>query len=337
MDWLKAHWHKPSYKRLVLHELNSNTDVIKGEQTRHELSIGVTLINLLLTVVTITIVFISRKPPTQLNFENPPCHCLETSVDSRYTNHGMNADLKRITGYCEFGSSFFNETETDSFNIAPLLDEIDLSPSPKVLNGAFHDNTTIFTQDPSPEVDEAWELFSEDIFLTSWPTVRDAGRSLSKSIHFPPAVDGEPGKYIATWDVFHQIHCLNTLRKATNWEYYYGDHKPTPKYLMHQKHCIRMLLQSLMCSADVDMITFEWMEGHDTRVEDIEVKKEDGTVHKRINQAAIPAANFNVHKMCRNFSAILDWAKKNKEDDPVQTRRKLIVPENSQLNLPEDY
>ncbi|KAE9379887.1 hypothetical protein N431DRAFT_294295, partial [Stipitochalara longipes BDJ] len=191
-----------------------------------------------------------------------------------------------------------------------------------VLNGAFHDNKTIYMQDPSPEVDEAWELFSGDIFLTTYPTVQDAGRSLSKSIHFPPSPNGEAGKYLATWDVFHQIHCLNWLRKATNWEYYYGDHKPGPVYATHQKHCIHMLLQSLMCHADVDMITFEWMEGHDDRVDD--------------PVAAIPAANFHVHKMCRNFSALVEWAKKNKEEDPTETRRKLTVPDDVNLIHWED-
>ena len=101
-----------------------------------------------------------------------------------------------------------------------------------------------------------------------------------------------------------------------------------------------MLLQSLMCNADVDVVTFEWMEGHDERVEGLVKGKKDGGVgiQKRGNpQDAIPAANFNVHKMCRNFSALLEWAKKNKEVDPVQTRRKLKVPDNIRLNRAEDY
>lgn len=125
-----------------------------------------------------------------------------------------------------------------------------------------------------------------------------------------------------------------------NWEYYYGDRKPEPKYLMHQKHCIHMLLQSLMCSADVDMVTFEWMDGHDLRVEssDGNVGNEDEVLEvRKVKQDAIPAANFNVHKMCRDFDALVEWAKKNKEPNPTETRRKLIVPENVQLNRPEDY
>lgn len=106
-----------------------------------------------------------------------------------------------------------------------------------------------------------------------------------------------------------------------------------------------MLLQSLMCNADIDMITFEWMEGHDSRVDEEDVVSDserrsvsdDNLIMGRVNQAAIPAANFNVHKMCRNFSALVEWAKKNKERDPAETRRKLTVPENAQLSHPEDY
>ena len=195
-------------------------------------------------------------------------------------------------------------------------------------------------QDPSPEVDKAWKMFSEDVFLTPWSTVRDSGRSLSKSIHFPPGADGTPGKYVATWDVFHQIHCLNWLRQASNWEYYYGTEKPTPNFILHQKHCIHMLLQTLMCHADVDMITFEWMEGHDERVDHGGTHgmsdKVTGPHARNVKQDALPTANFNVHKMCRNFTALVEWAKKNKEKDPDETRRRLKVPENAHLNKFDD-
>jgi hypothetical protein len=188
-------------------------------------------------------------------------------------------------------------------------------------------------QDPSPEVDEAWDMFAEDIFLTSWTNVRDSGRSLSKSIHFPPDSHGSPGKYVATWDFVHQIHCLNWLRQAANWEYYYEGKVPTENFVLHQKHCINMLLQNLMCHADVDIITFEWMEGHDERVK----LDEEGSIHAgKVRQDALPTANFNVHKMCRNFTALVEWAKKNKEKDSAETRRKLKVPENVQLGKFDD-
>ncbi|KAL2060128.1 hypothetical protein VTL71DRAFT_9950 [Oculimacula yallundae] len=320
MEWMRSLWLKPSYKQLQSHEEQPNWEVCEKTHKGRKFSLGLTMLNALLTTVTITTVVWYEISPRQV-LTNQQYEYSNPSIDPRYKNPNMNPDLKRVAGY------------------SPLLDEVDLTPQSRVLNGAFHDNTTIFMQDPSPAVDKAWEFFSEDIFLTSWPTVRDSGRSLSKSIHFPPGPNGEAGKYIATYDVFHQIHCLNWLRKATNWEYYYVDEKPDAEYLMHQKHCIHMLLQSLMCSADVDMVTFEWMDGHDERVIDDEEKSDNGSgeLHTRANQAAIPAANFNVHKMCRNFTALVEWAKKNKEVDPVQTRRKLVVPENVPLNRPEDY
>jgi hypothetical protein len=214
-------------------------------------------------------------------------------------------------------------------------------------------------QDPSPEVDEAWELFSKDLFLAPDSAVRDAGRSLSKSIHLPTSPEGEAGKYLATWDVFHQIHCLNWLRKAANWEYYYGNNKPGPVYSSHQKHCTHMLLQSLMCNADVDMITFDWMEkpkweeGHewaqnnDSLVGEVTVgddSRKDNSPNSNpkvesdhSRQAAIPAANFHVHKMCRNFSALAEWAKKNREDDPAGMRTKLKAPDHVQLIHWDNY
>lgn len=90
------------------------------------------------------------------------------------------------------------------------------------------------------------------------------------------------------------------------------------------------------------MVTFEWMEGHDERVSDLvdggnESGKESHLLAREVPQDAIPAANFNVHKMCRNFSALVEWAQKNKEEDPTQTRKKLRVPGNVRLNKAEDY
>ncbi|KAF8850043.1 hypothetical protein BDZ45DRAFT_752121 [Acephala macrosclerotiorum] len=304
MVWFSNFWGRWTYGRVPLSvdEEDLKTSRIRAVQVRHEFSLAITMINLLLTILTITIVLLPERYQKYLGWAmscNQPCNCATTTTtDRRYKNPKLNPDIKRVAGY------------------SPLLDEVDLTPQSKVLNGAFHDNTTIYIQDPSPEVDEAWELFSGDIFLTSYLTVRDSGRSLSKSIHFPPSPDSQPGKYIATWDVFHQIHCLNWLRKFVNWEYYYGDNKPGP-----------------------------WIEGYDSRVDEVDIVgssksgsiSEDNSVTGRINQAALPAANFNVHKMSRNFSALVEWAKKNKENDPAETRRRLTVPENAQLSNPEDY
>ena len=72
--------------------------------------------------------------------------------------------------------------------------------------------------------------------------------------------------YIVEIDVFHQIHCLNTLRKEINFEYYFGDQYPDRKNLpkfhkIHISHCLYLLLQNLMCQANVDVITHKWVEG----------------------------------------------------------------------------
>ncbi|KAG1813504.1 uncharacterized protein BJ212DRAFT_1365333 [Suillus subaureus] len=49
-----------------------------------------------------------------------------------------------------------------------------------------------------------------------------------------------------------------------------------------------MIRQNIMCNADVTMITWDWVEGHD-----------------------IPYPNFNNRHQCRNYEKILDWADKH--------------------------
>ncbi|KAG1843130.1 hypothetical protein DFJ58DRAFT_665532, partial [Suillus subalutaceus] len=55
-------------------------------------------------------------------------------------------------------------------------------------------------------------------------------------------------------------------------------------------HCIEMIRQNIIYSADVTMITWDWDQGHD-----------------------IPYLNFNTRcgHQCRNYEKILDWAVKH--------------------------
>lgn len=98
-------------------------------------------------------------------------------------------------------------------------------------------------------------------------------------------------------DAFHQIHCLNALRKAsiTNYDYYYGSRyglEPPLMFQTHLGHCTDILLQNLMCHADVEVITHVWQEDQDW-----------------------PFPDFGISKQCRDFESLLEWKEENEHKD----------------------
>ncbi|KAH6914620.1 hypothetical protein BKA70DRAFT_1256629 [Coprinopsis sp. MPI-PUGE-AT-0042] len=97
----------------------------------------------------------------------------------------------------------------------------------------------------------------------------------------------EPGYYIAALDVFHQIHCLNTVRKAVYMDHYRGhDSHLTDE---HISHCIDSIRQSLMCNADISVNVWQWSE----------------------DVYAVVGYSTNAHT-CKNYNKIQGWARENR-------------------------
>ncbi|KAE9367279.1 hypothetical protein N431DRAFT_320380, partial [Stipitochalara longipes BDJ] len=82
------------------------------------------------------------------------------------------------------------------------------------------------------------------------------------------------GGYMATLEIFHQIHCLVSA---------YPDVMRN-----HLDHCIEIIRQVLMCNADLGLITFHWVKDNPT-----------------------PYPDFNTWHTCRDPEAILALAKEN--------------------------
>ncbi|OAL37120.1 hypothetical protein AYO20_03598 [Fonsecaea nubica] len=100
------------------------------------------------------------------------------------------------------------------------------------------------------------------------------------------------GGFMGTLEVFHQLHCLNVLRKWTYWDHYVdtdpffqtrADHRRE-----HADHCIDVLRQALMCKSDLGLILFHWVKG-----------------------IQIPSPDFNTLHQCRDPEAVLSWARAN--------------------------
>ncbi|EPS98712.1 hypothetical protein FOMPIDRAFT_1031360 [Fomitopsis schrenkii] len=155
-----------------------------------------------------------------------------------------------------------------------------------VFKGSLHDHS-VYQGPPSPEIDAAWDRISD------LKPIRISEGNLAKIGKEPrPSLvkyhEEFGGGYVATLEVAHYMHCLNMLRKRTYWDHY-GPLDDTYQrdpdfYRVHLDHCIDLLRQTLMCSADVGLITFDWVaEKHN------------------------PWPNFSTLHRCRNFDRVVEW------------------------------
>jgi hypothetical protein len=96
-------------------------------------------------------------------------------------------------------------------------------------------------------------------------------------------------------DVFHHLHCLDKLRREISYKHYHeAEEGPSPGSELHKahiNHCLDVLAQALKCTGSVDIVTFNWVEGH-----------------------RMPQPDFNNKKVCRNFDKLRDWTVKNSID-----------------------
>ncbi|KAK1755396.1 hypothetical protein QBC47DRAFT_188879, partial [Echria macrotheca] len=108
---------------------------------------------------------------------------------------------------------------------------------------------------PSPEIDAAWKelmgpvtVFLSDDEVDLFP---------DHQLRFYP----EYGLHKAFVTVFHDLHCVNLLRKALSLEYYpelQGYTLP-----IHLEHCLDSLRLSIMCTGDMTFMPLETSEWGD--------------------------------------------------------------------------
>ncbi|KAF1978171.1 hypothetical protein BU23DRAFT_577611 [Bimuria novae-zelandiae CBS 107.79] len=116
--------------------------------------------------------------------------------------------------------------------------------------------------------------------------LQEASQLTNRTVPIPD----DPGYYVVTIDVFHELHCLNMMRKRIFWNSTQGE-MPDMYSLHHMDHCIDSLRQSLMCSSDITPIPYAW--------------------YPKYNQV-LPTTG--VPHTCRDFDAIREWAKERYTD-----------------------
>ncbi|ESK82890.1 hypothetical protein Moror_1378 [Moniliophthora roreri MCA 2997] len=141
----------------------------------------------------------------------------------------------------------------------------------------------IYREKPSPEVDKAWEdLYA---FQLTKISKREADQLVNKTTR----LTYDPDHYLVELDVFHQLHCLNMIRKTLHSDYYKSmktDEVEDPATTDHVVHCIDHIRRSIMCASDVSPNVFQWDTGENTIL-----------------------GNLAVLHSCRDFNRIKEWAR----------------------------
>ncbi|KAJ8489377.1 hypothetical protein ONZ45_g11588 [Pleurotus djamor] len=156
----------------------------------------------------------------------------------------------------------------------------------------FTDDVSPFQVPPSPELDERWE----DLYNFGISRIPK-----SQAAHLPNSTEVIPGDedhYIVELDVFHELHCLNRIRKALFPAHYPDDTMDDPQIAEHISHCLDSVRQSLMCSSDVSTIVWKWDEKH----------------HQAFPKGSV------VHR-CRDFDQIKEWALDRRTVEKYNTSR----------------
>ncbi|KAI8630470.1 hypothetical protein F5Y19DRAFT_474252 [Xylariaceae sp. FL1651] len=163
------------------------------------------------------------------------------------------------------------ETGFDT-DLEPLRSMIGIKKVKFIGGLKFHENGTTYryvepgvTQyvgEPSEELDRAWRslIRGQAIDLRGEEAEGVADKTYQKP----------GGWYLTGPDAFHQLHCLDVLRKALRPDYYELPN-PEPVHTMHVEHCLDYLRQGVMCAADLTMIPVSWSEKRGRILQNTEV------------------------------------------------------------------
>ncbi|KAK2589891.1 hypothetical protein QQS21_012431 [Conoideocrella luteorostrata] len=152
-----------------------------------------------------------------------------------------------------------------------------------VFTGGLHGDKSEY-QGSSEDVNKKWEALYNDIGMS-----QISAESAARLPNATTPLSGDPSQYMVELDVFHQLHCLNLMRKLVYPEVFKLDltsgSAEAEDNVYHMEHCYDQLRQSIQCASDVSTIYWEWSR---------EKKKMFG--------------NLKTTHTCKDFEKIKEWA-----------------------------
>ncbi|KAH8880820.1 hypothetical protein GQ53DRAFT_813054 [Thozetella sp. PMI_491] len=202
---------------------------------------------------------------------------------------------------CDAG---LNAALKQAFVYSPIYDLLDLKSTVRKINGTLFPpkEPSIMRQLPNPDADMVWDEW--DVPRVFPVTVKDLFK-----MHVDPSTVAKledniwglgDDAYATSLDVYHQLHCLNKLRRLAYAAYYPNDHqetlswsagRPMTGYESEINHCVDILAQALQCSGNVGLIAMHWAETQE-----------------------FPVPDMSVNQKCIDFEALTQWRKEHTVD-----------------------
>ncbi|KAK3387940.1 hypothetical protein B0H63DRAFT_448727 [Podospora didyma] len=152
-----------------------------------------------------------------------------------------------------------------------------------VFHNNFRQDRTKWQGPPNDDVDKAWEESYLGVGVIKIPK-SDADRLPNQTLPIP----GEDDGYIVGVEVFHQLHCLDLLRRHLYPDRYHNEKgmnaQQLKEYWIHLEHCIDNLRQTIMCYSDVSTIPWK--------------------IHEKAHREFPDAHTTHV---CRDFDTLKEW------------------------------
>ncbi|RGP79544.1 tat pathway signal sequence [Fusarium longipes] len=181
---------------------------------------------------------------------------------------------------------------------------------------------SIARQMPNKKADRAWLEYEWDRVI---PVTADDIRKMGKDPSTVAKLENEiyglgDDAYATIFDVYHQLHCLNRLRRQLYPDRY--DDKEDKHFLnavkgmneIHMNHCVDLLFQTIRCSGNLNLITMHWVE-----------------------QEPWPFPDMSVNRQCIDFDQLTEWRLKNSVDLDTYIENSAKPPGVKQLPAPDAY
>ncbi|PGH34644.1 hypothetical protein GX50_02534 [[Emmonsia] crescens] len=163
----------------------------------------------------------------------------------------------------------------------------------------------LFQSETSDEVEAAWNktLGSTDgVVQLPKSTANRLPRSIESFI--------EPGQYIYGVGMFHQLHCLNRIRRTFYADRFFSD-ETKEDIDFHKNHCFDLLRQSILCAGDVSMV-YWWNRSYTyTDESGHEQYSQRYLSMNNVEKARNSFAFWDVEARCHDSEAIYEWAEKH--------------------------
>ncbi|ETS75044.1 hypothetical protein PFICI_13528 [Pestalotiopsis fici W106-1] len=189
--------------------------------------------------------------------------CLGVSISYHHQPKVLNADLRRTSSW------------------SPIHDMIDLQPRIAMINGTLFPpkDPSIARQLPNSDADDKWAEYE---LLRVIPVPRKTIIRLGKNPETAVKLDNNmwglgDDAYGVVFDVYHQLHCLNSLRKIAYGSYYNESMGRADKLKLreiHINHCADILFQALTCSGNVNLMTLHWVETQERPWPDMSINRQ---------------------------------------------------------------